>query len=424
MDIRRRGGLGVKWSVRLTVTPPFPRDVLAFGGELKNTVCLGSADEAVISDPHGDLSHPDDYRRFLATVASMEEQLAGGDHVIAHDLHPSYQSTIHAREHAQQRVAVQHHHAHAVSCAVDAGVALPVIGIVCDGAGFGTDGAVWGGEILFCDARSFRRMAHLDYFRLPGGDAAARSTWRPAMSLSREALQEEQASIDSPAFDSIDPTERKLVARQLEVGLNAPETSSLGRLFDAVAFLTGIRAHNEHEGQAAIELQAAAEDQRGDVYDFELERFPKSRAVTPPFHPPLPKGGKREVERYRKTGFALPACDEVSRIDWRPMIRRILDDVRAGVSTATIAAGFHTTVAAMFAAGAKHAVELTRVERVVLSGGCFLNDLLRVQLVERLEALGLEVAVHERVPPGDAGLSLGQAVVASASAAHLQAEST
>ena len=368
--------------VRIAVACPFPFDVLAVGGELKNTICVGQGALAVLSGWQGDLSQIDCYRHFVDSVSRAADRLGRRPVVIGHDLHPAYLSTVHARRLAPPKVAVQHHHAHAVSCAVDAEMTLPVIGIVCDGTGYGTDGAIWGGEVLLCNARSFRRLAHLEYFPLPGGDAAARWAWRPAMSVVRLALPDSYTTIEPPAFRAVNAKERALIDRQLDAGLNSPSTSSLGRLFDAVAFLTGVCAQNEQESQAARALQAASTD-----------------------------------ERVKPYPFALIDDSEGVRLDWRPMIRSIVADVQADVCVGWIAARFHETVAAMFAAAALRAVRETGVERVVLSGGCFVNERLREGVRSRLEDRGLQVGVHRRVSAGDAGLSLGQAVVASATAA-------
>jgi hydrogenase maturation protein HypF len=369
--------------MRVSVTPPFLHPVLAVGAELKNTVCAGRGTEALVSESHGDLADPSAYRRFTESVKRSAAHFDGRDYVVAHDLHPSLLSTQFARRQPQPTTPIQHHHAHGVSCAVDAGVPLPVIAVVCDGMGYGTDGAAWGGEVLLCRVDSFERLAHLDYFALPGGDAAARYTWRPAMSLLRSTFPDEWQSVHVPGLESVDTVARKAVARQLEVGLNAPNTSSLGRLFDAVAFLSGVCAANTYEGQAAIELQAAAAGVTGGSYAFSL----------------LNDG-------------------ETVRIDWRPMIREIVHDVGGGARAAMVSARFHETIAAMFAIAVTQAVRRTGLTRVVLSGGCFLNKLLRARLAGCLEESGLTVGCHRRLSPGDAGLSLGQAVIASAIAAR------
>jgi hydrogenase maturation protein HypF len=373
----------VQAEVRLTVTQPFPVSVLALGGELKNTICRGEGTHATVSGPRGDLSESANYRRFVEGVECATTELGRAAFVVGHDLHPTYLSTAYAQRLAAPKFAVQHHHAHAVSCATDAGMALPVVGIVCDGTGYGTDGAIWGGEVLLCQAASFRRLAHLDYFALPGGDAAARWTWRPALSLLRLALPDSKGMPDLPAFRAVDAKQRAIVDQQLAVGLNTPSTSSLGRLFDAVAFLTGVCGQNDEEGQAARALQAAS--------------------------------AEGWVEPYP---YALGEGTDRLRLSWQPMIRAIVADVQAGIPASLIATRFHETVAAMFAAAALRGAQETGVERVVLSGGCFLNDRLRDGVRGRLAQRGLEVGVHTRVSPGDAGLSLGQAVVASATAAR------
>lgn len=372
--------------VRFSVTPSFPMDVLAVGGELKNTACFGHKEHAWVTGTNGALIDPFHYRSFAESIAALSSRHRHHPYVVAHDLHPSYVSTSLARSLGQPTVAVQHHHAHAVSCALDAGVELPVIGIVCDGTGFGTDGASWGGEVLLCHAATFQRLAHLDYFAIPGGDVAARSIWRSALSVVSEALPELDDPYSLAPFDSIDAQELRLVNRQLETRFNTPSSSSLGRLFDAVAFLTGVCARNEHEGQAAMGLESAARPGQHGAYRSEMN---------------------------------LSA--EVATLDWRPMIREIIRDVRAGVGAAIVSARFHETLMHLFAGAAVWAAEQTGVRQIVLSGGCFLNTRLREGIRATLSAKGLPVAIHERLSPGDAGLSLGQAFVGSSIAAERKA---
>lgn len=377
-------------AICVAVPTTLPTTVLALGADLKNTVCFATGRRAWISESHGDLADAANYRRLYNTVAKTPTSSVPGAAVIAHDLHPAYLSTNLARSLPGHKVAVQHHHAHAVSCAVDAGVTLPVIAIVCDGTGYGTDGAIWGGEVLLCEAGGFDRMAHLDYFDLPGGDAAARFPWRPAVSLLRASFPGGWRQLGIPALRAIDTRQLDRIERQLDVGLNVAQTSSLGRLFDAVSCLAGLCVENTHEGEAAIALQCAAEADEGgectthDRYPFEIRE----------------------------------GADAAATINWRPMIRRLVEEVAAGVPAPVIAARFHATVIAMFAEAALAGAARTGVDRVVLSGGCFMNRLLREGTAEGLRRRGLTVAVHERVSCGDAGLSLGQAVIA----AHVAAE--
>ena len=370
----------------LSVRPAFPRPVLALGGELKNTICVGRGERAHLSETHGDLQESSSYRAFLETVTRLSEYIDNEGFVIGYDMHPTYLSTAVARSMSQRKVAVQHHHAHAVSAAVDAGIDLPVIGIVCDGTGYGTDGATWGGEVLLVHSDSFERLAHLDYFALPGGDAGARHTWRPALSLLRAALPDSWRQVSVPGLTSIAPEELTLVIHQMESGLNSPNTSSLGRLFDGIASLVGIAQRNEFEGQAAIALQAAAVEWLG------------------------PSDGLPDAYPYSMRHHA----NGVARMDWRPMVRSVVSDVLEGEAPGRISARFHATVAVMLFAAAKRAAERSGVDRIVLSGGCFLNEILLEAVGRSLASAGYIVGRHERVSCGDVGLSLGQAVVASA----------
>lgn len=384
---------------------PFPVEVLALGGELKNTVCLARGSTALLSGVHADLGRAEDFRRFVQTVASVKEISGNGTRAIAYDLHPMYAAARFAQRSSESRllgtgprIAVQHHHAHAVSCALDTGMALPVIGIVCDGTGYGEDGAIWGGEVLIAEADSFRRFAHLDYFTVPGGDAAARCTWRCGMGVLQAAFPDEWSWLSVPAFASIDPTERRIAARQLDEGLNAIRTSSLGRLFDAVASLTETCMENVSEGQAACTLEGSAGLRSIGAYPFML-------CTTGP------RGGRDPLKPGIAGGPPI-------RLDWRPMIREIVSDTVAGLDAGVISARFHATVVQMLAQAAELAAQQAGIDRVVLSGGCFMNKLLRNGLVAAMNARRLTVATHERVSTGDAGLSLGQAFIASHRAAR------
>ena len=360
--------------------------VVALGGELKNTVCALRGKEAVILGPHGDLRDAAAFHEFVASVERARAGVGSDALVIAHDLHPLYLSSVHATQMQNRKVAVQHHFAHAVCCAVDAGVELPVIGVVCDGTGYGTDGAIWGGEVLLCRTDSFQRLAHLAYFPVPSGDAAARTPWRPALGLLREAFAGQTLPRRLACFERVDPQELRLVSRQLEAGLNVSRTSSLGRLFDAISFLAGICSLNTYEGQAAIELEKAATDQAVKPYSYELSSPVESE------------------------GEALGPVE----LEWRPMIREIVADAESGAPARVIGSRFHATVAAMFADAVVWAAGRTAIQQVVLSGGCFFNRLFREGMIRNLTARGMAVATHRTVSPGDAGLSLGQAVIASA----------
>jgi hydrogenase maturation protein HypF len=365
--------------VRLDTEAAFPLDVLALGADLKSTVCLGRAQTALLSDSLGDLAEADGLRLFDAEVQRLKTHLARRGFVVGHDLHPGYISTQYARNAFGRGVPVQHHHAHAVSCAIDRGVPLPVIGVICDGTGYGTDGAIWGGEVLCCDADSFRRAAHLLYFGIPGGDAAARSPWRSALGAMKTAFPDDWIALSQRMLHGVNATEREVAVKQLECGLNVARTSSLGRLFDAVAALTGVCLCNASEGQAAMALQQAARSHDATFYPI----------------------GQQE------------SSDAAIELDWRPMLREIVTDVARGVNAGAISSRFHATIIAMFSEAACHATTRASLGTVVLSGGCFMNELLRQGIGAQLSRRGLVVVTHRRVSTGDAGLSLGQAMIAS-----------
>lgn len=374
---------GVPVEVSLAGGCPVP--VLALGSQSKNTVCLARGGKAWVSAVHGDLLESVNYRRFLDTIRQTVRDIGGQSVILAHDLHPSHWSTQYARSQGFPTIAIQHHHAHAISCMVDAGLPGPVLGVVCDGMGYGPDGAGWGGEVMLCDLNAFQRLARLDYFTLPRGGAAAKETWRPAMSVLRAAFPNTWSLLEIPSLRSVPARDRRQVTRQFDLGLDAFVTSSLGRLFDAVAALTGICLRNTFDGEAASKLQAAA--RTGEMGRLPVKAYPFE---------------------------LLPAPDGVARLDWRPTIRAIVDQVRGAVDAPRIAARFHATIIAMFTAAVEHAARVTRLRRVVLSGGCFQNDILRAGLGRELEGRGFWAAEHRRVSCGGPGVSLGQAAIAGA----------
>jgi hydrogenase maturation protein HypF len=352
------------------------RPVLAVGGELKSTVCLLFGGQAVVSEHLGELPHPATFRNFLGTVELFKRLLRLEPELLACDLHPSYVTTQWARRQGLPVQAVQHHHAHVVSCMADNGLTGPVIGIACDGTGYGSDGAIWGGEILVGDEADFTRAAHLRYYPLPGGDAAALETWRPAAALLHEVLGAQWPS--AAVFSRVDREALTLAAGRLSSGARLPLTSSLGRLFDAAAFLLGLCDCNRHEGQAAMALEAAAAGQPAQ---------------------PLP--------------YAIAAGpDDQLLLDARPALVQLLSDLAAGRSAAELAGAFHETIAVAFADAAVRIAQKTELDRVCLTGGCMVNRLLLSGLSRHLRSAGLKVFVHRQVPPGDGGLALGQAVAA------------
>ena len=361
-----------------------PRAVLAVGGHLKNTFALGRDHDAFVSHHIGDLDDAAAFSSLGRDIAIYERLLRISPEVVAHDTHPDYGSTHYARHRAAESglrlVPVQHHHAHVASCLAEHGLTGPVIGVAFDGSGHGGDGTVWGGEFLVGDSRAVERMGHLRAVALPGLEQAVREPWRMALSHLRDAGEDYEGWVG--------PEQRvaaKVMTRMMDRGVNSPLTSSVGRLFDAVATLAGRRRVVSFEGQAAMELEGLAAASRADgEYPYELARV-LGRLV----------------------------------IDTRPLIRAVAHDARSGQDATVIARRFHEGLATATADVCTQLSATTGISEVVLTGGVFLNAVLTVACTTRLERAGLRVFRHRRVPPNDGGLSLGQVAVA---AARLSAE--
>jgi len=366
--------------IQLAFAAPAP--LLACGGHLKNTFCLGKGRQAFLSHHIGDLENLETLTSFREGIAHYQRLFDVDPQAVAHDLHPDYLATKEALDmDLPRRVGVQHHHAHIASVLAEHGLDGPVIGVAADGTGYGTDGTVWGGEVLVADLCGFERLAHLRYVPLPGGERAVREPWRMAAVYLAQAYGDAFLDLDIPFVRGAGPIAPPLrsrwrpLAQMIARGINSPPASSLGRLFDAVAALLALRDEALYEGQAAIELEMLAEP--GDrIYPFAL-------------------------------GAGQPAL-----LDVAPTIRAIVDDLRQGVSIPQIAGRFHRSVAELLAAACARARAQSGLGDVALSGGVFQNWLLLEQLVARLEETGFRVLLNRRVPPNDDGLSLGQAAVA------------
>ena len=350
--------------------------VLALGGQLKSTVTVTTGDEAIVSQHLGDLDAPDAAALLERTADDLLRFFDARPALVACDLHPDYASTRLAdrlgRTYEVPVVRVQHHHAHVAACVAEHGLTGPVLGLAWDGAGLGADGVLWGGEALVVDGAGFRRVAHLRPFRLPGGERAMREPRRSALGVAYEVFGQDAPDVVPVAFGS---GERRVLVAMLARGVNAPWTTSVGRLFDAVAGLTGIRGVAGFEGQAAMEVEYAAD-----------------AVVASPYPLPLGPG-------------------EPAVVDWEPLVRTLLDDRAGGAPVNVMAARFHAALAELAVAVAVR----TGLPRIVLSGGCFQNARLAAGVRDRLEANGFEVRSPHRYPPNDGGLSLGQAVIAGAS---------
>ncbi len=356
---------------------PVPK-LLAVGAHLKNTVAISMNREVFISQHIGDLETEPTFGAFRRVIAEFQALYELRPTAVACDAHPDYLSTQFAATCGLPEVRVQHHYAHILACMAENKVEGPVLGVAWDGTGYGLDGTLWGGEFLLVTEKGFRRVAHFRPFRLPGGERAIREPRRAAIGLLYElfgdTLFEMKGLAPVLAFSE---RERRLLQRMLQRGLNAPWTSSTGRLFDAVASIVGLRQVTSYEGQAAMELEFA-------LYDVETEEAYALEIPPPNTHYPL-------------------------TIDWSPMIQHIIRDVQHGTPVGVIAARFHNALVEAIVAVARQVGEV----QVVLSGGCFQNRYLTERAVARLRDEGFRPYWHQRVPPNDGGIALGQVIAAS-----------
>jgi hydrogenase maturation protein HypF len=385
--VRRARGF-VPLGVELPLDAP---RLLAVGGHLKNVFALARGRFAYQSQHLGDLENLTGIRFFEESLDHLMRTFEIEPRTVVHDLHPGYLSTQWAKKWAQERglrlIAVQHHHAHVAGCMAEHGLTGEVIGLALDGTGYGTDGRIWGGEVLIARLGSFERFAHLEYVPMPGGEKAIKEPWRMALGHLR-AAGFDVGSSRTLGLVGAKEKEARVLARMMERGVNAPLTSSLGRLFDAVAAVVLNRRVVDYEAQAAIELEGIAVDESDDEPGYAMELI----------------GGDW-------------ARREPAQISAAPLWRELVGDLQAGVNKARIAriaARFHAGVAAGFVRAAVLARTATGVNRVALTGGCMHNRRLARLLRVKLEAEGFEVFQHRHVSPGDGGLSYGQVVVAAA----------
>jgi hydrogenase maturation protein HypF len=335
---------------------------LAVGAHLKNTVALAIDRSVFISQHIGDLETSEAFSAFRQVIDDFKNLYEIDPQLITADMHPDYASTKYADDLAESRPAsherVQHHWAHVLSCMAENGISSPVLGVAWDGTGYGPDGTIWGGEFLLATNDGFRRVAHFRTFPLPGGEAAVKKPKQTAAGLLYEMFGADAFTVDDPP----------LLRQMLEKQFRSPRTSSVGRLFDAVASLVGLRHRVSFEGQAAMELEFAAASDVTERYDY------------------------------------IVHSGEPFVIDWEPMIRQILDEVRSRTQMGMIAARFHNTLAEIVVDIAC----LVEQPRVLLTGGCFQNRRLTERTVAALSSAGFRAYWHQRVPPNDGGIALGQ----------------
>ncbi|MBI5351767.1 MAG: carbamoyltransferase HypF [Chloroflexi bacterium] len=352
------------------------KPTLAVGGELKNTFCLTRDRYAFLSQHIGDMENVEVYEAFEQNVEHLSRLFRVQPEIIAHDMHPNYFTTKFAQQkpNHQLRIPVQHHHAHIAACMADNKLDdRKIIGLSFDGTGYGTDGAIWGGEILLASYADFERVAHLEYLPLPGGDSATRNPWRIAVGYT-EALG---LHIDDlPFMESLDAQSVDIVRQQVQKNLNTPQTSSMGRLFDAISSLIGIRNQVTYEAQAAIEMEVLSNKFIGEAspYPYQIE-------------------------------------DGIMRVG--EMFQQIIQDVKSNIETGLIAARFHRTISAMAVDASKRVREETKINEVALSGGVWQNQTLLNLTREDLLRENFIVYTHQQTPANDGGLALGQAAVAN-----------
>jgi hydrogenase maturation protein HypF len=347
--------------------------ILAAGAELSNCFCLGKGNRAYLSQHIGDLKNYETLEFYEESLRRFKQIFRINPKLIAADLHPDYLSTRYANKSGLPVIGVQHHHAHIVSCMAEHGIDGPVIGLAFDGTGYGTDGHIWGSEFMVCDYRYFERKLHFDYMPMPGGDKASEEPWRMGLALLWQTFGEQIFEMDLPLLKAVKPSLARDVVRSVQKGINCPLTSGSGRLFDAVAAISGICTHSLFHAEAPMRLESAVDCETDEYYDFTID----------------------------------------GTIEFYAAIKQICEDLSSGVSTGVIAARFHNTITEASAQAAKQISESTGITTVVLSGGTFQNKYLTETLEKKLLKNNLAVYMHSKVPCNDGGIALGQLVIAA-----------
>ena len=388
------------------------RQVLGCGAEEKNTFCLTRDNYAFVSQHIGDMENMKTLEHFDSTISLYKRLFHIEPEIVGHDLHPDYLATKYAQELAESGmkfVPVQHHHAHIASCLADNGLEGPVIGVAFDGTGMGVDGNIWGGEFLVADYHHFRRAGHLEYLPLPGGAAAIKKPYRIAIGyivtlLGEDALNSVIAS-DLPAkawqagarqsqlasIGQVTEVEVEVIKRQIERRINSPLSSSMGRLFDAISALLGIRGEIDYEGQAAVELEMMA-------HSYVIARRASDEAIS------------RGEESYP---YFIVEDEGIRIVRLRDLLSATMEDLHQGISQGRMSVKFHNTIARMINEMCHLIADETGLSQVAISGGVFQNRLLLRKTVRLLESSGFQVFTHRQVPCNDGGISLGQAVIAN-----------
>lgn len=347
--------------------------ILATGAELKNTFCIGRNNTAIVSQHIGDLKNDETYRFYKESIARFSDMFRFKPRVIASDLHPDYLSTKFAIQSGISMIQIQHHQAHIASCMAENKIKDNVIGVCLDGLGLGTDGLIWGGEFFSGYYDNFIRECHFDYIAMPGGDKASKEPWRMAVAYLYKAFGSEFLDINIPFVNNIDTEKTKLLVKSIDSGINAPLTSSCGRLFDAVSALTGICQNQQYEAEAAMQLEAVINISCKDKYPYYAGKV----------------------------------------VDFTPLIKSLVTDIKNRVPLTIISTKFHNTLACAISSVVEEISSRTNIQKVVLSGGCFQNKYLLEQTSVELRDMEKEVFIHEKVPSNDGGIALGQLAMAA-----------
>ncbi|KAA0222511.1 carbamoyltransferase HypF [candidate division KSB1 bacterium] len=404
--------------------------ILAVGAHLKNTIAVSVANNVFLSQHIGDLETKEAHKAFQKVIADFQRLYECTPEAVVCDLHPDYLSTQHAHALKIPVIAVQHHYAHVAACMAENELQPPALGVSWDGAGFGLDGTIWGSEFLHVKNKSFERVAHFRSFKLPGGEAAIKQPRRAALGVLYEIFGTAVFERDDLIpLESFSRSELRLLQQMLEKDLNTPVTTSAGRLFDAVAALVGLRQHTAFEGQAAMELEfAIGEACTDEIYSFSIDDlgfrnadfgmriddlgmrnadFGMRNDESETMNVPASTSDSRSALRNPQP--AIPDPQSAIVIDWQPMILGIVEDVKCGQEVGLIAAKFHNTLVEIMIAVAR----AIREQKIVLSGGCFQNKYLAERAVRRLKEAGFKPYWHQRVPPNDGGIALGQVMAAA-----------
>ncbi|NQT45860.1 MAG: carbamoyltransferase HypF [Candidatus Omnitrophica bacterium] len=370
--------------IRLNRQFKFKKGILAFGAELKSNFCIGTGSDIYISDDYGDLGIVEKAAAYQSSLDGAMKDVRFKPSAVACDLHPAYASGKLAEEFCQRHlkgkapVRIQHHRAHVASAMIEGDIKGKVIGVAFDGTGYGTDGAIWGGEFFAGDIAHLDRIAHLDYIPMPGADMAVKEPWRMAASYLYHYFGKDFLDLDIKFVKDLDKKRWKVLRAMVERGVNSPVTSSAGRLFDAVSAILGICTHARYEAEAAIELQKAANRSYKGSYGYGIE---------------LDKSGDRYI------------------VKWRPLLKGIIDDIKKTKTKEEISAKFHNTFAEMIVSVISILRKRSGYDKVVFSGGVFLNDLLVEKLKPLLKRKKLKPYFQSRELTGDSGICIGQAAI-------------